>query len=434
MSPISAPARTSVSATKPSDLTRSNARWRVLASILLAMIALASISTAQAHTRSQSFSTWSWTSDQVTGRFTIDARRATLLYADTAVPRQALDLRLAEHLADTITLQQGDAACTPVGSPTPRPATEGWLAVDLRFRCPTALDDEPATLQIESLFRYAATHLHILQLESGESRSERVLTPEHATVQLGAGGQRIASHIADFVRLGASHVATGWDHIAFLAALLLLIRGWRARLWTVTGFTVGHSVTLALVVTGQLSPDSRAVEALIGFSVVYAALDAARSRDGLDMRAAGVWMMALVSLGLGTLLTGASALPLGVWLACVLLSLRLLPARGPHRVSGAAGPLIATAFGLIHGAGFAGALLELPGSPDTLWRMLLGFNLGVEIGQIAIVVVLAVIGVCLQALWHRLRPEAAQHWPATAALCGLAALGSHWFLLRAVGA
>lgn len=409
----------------------------LLACGLLSLLLWAVTPVAHAHTRSQSFSSWSWSGAEVTGRFTIDARRATLLYADVPVTAtlvaQTLPVRLAEHLADTVRLQQGDVACPAATAPSPQPAAAGWLAVDLQFICPRPLGEAPASLQIDALFRYAATHLHIAQIARDGQQIERVLTPEHASLELSTSTVPTAVGMRDFVWLGATHVASGWDHIAFLAALLLLISGWRARLWTVTGFTIGHSITLALVASGQLLPDGRTVEALIGFSVLYAALDAARERGDLRSGSMRGWLLALGVIGLGSWLTGLSALAPGVWLACLLLCARLVPPARPGRHARATGPLIATAFGLIHGAGFAGALLDLAISTDSLWRMLLGFNLGVELGQLGIVLVLAAAGALLQHSWTYRRPEAAPHWPATFALCGLAALGSHWFLLRALG-
>lgn len=409
--------------------------WWVCGLLLVTMIAITQ--PAQAHTRSQSFSSWSWQDTEVTGRFTIDARRATLLYADapagSAAATQSLPMRLADHLAGTVQLRQGDTVCRTIADPIPRPAAAGWLAVDLQFACPLSLSDQSAQLHIDALFRYAATHLHIAQIGQDAGQIERVLTPEHSTLTLGANATPRVVGLGEFVWLGATHVASGWDHIAFLAALLLLITGWRARLWTVTGFTIGHSITLALVVSGLLLPDGRTVEALIGFSVLYAALDAARQRGDLRHHAIRLWLIALAGIGLGSWLSGLSALAPGVWLACLLLSLRLRPAGTSTPAATTSGPLIATAFGLIHGAGFAGALLDLAISSDSLWRMLLGFNLGVELGQIGIVLVLAAAGAGLQRGWTRLRPQTAAHWPATLALCGLAGLGSHWFLLRALG-
>lgn len=75
------------------------------------------------------------------------------------------------------------------------------------------------------------------------------------------------------VPLGVEHILSGWDHVIFLLALLLMATSLRSALVVVTGFTVGHSVTLALATLGFASPDIATVEALIGLSIVLVAVE-----------------------------------------------------------------------------------------------------------------------------------------------------------------
>ena len=137
-----------------------------------------------------------------------------------------------------------------------------------------------------------------------------------------------------FVRLGAEHILGGPDHLLFLAALLALARGWWTTVTIVTGFTVAHSLTLSLAVLGWVDVPSRLVEPLIAVSIVWVAVEN-------------------------------------------------LVARAPAGRRG----LAAVLFGLVHGLGFAGGLMELGLPHEALIRALLGFNIGVELGQIAFVVV-----------------------------------------------
>lgn len=382
---------------------------------------------ADAHTKSQSFSTWEWSGQHLTGSFTIDTRRATLLYADAAAdtPLPAL---LEQHLAGTVTIKQAGRPCELTQPPQTLPAAAGWQRVALRFGCPESIDNHPAELRIDALFRYAATHLHLLRVTQTEPPLETVLTAQRPSITLGDSGGH--TDFFAFVRIGAEHVASGWDHIAFLAALLLLIPGWSARLWTVTGFTLGHSVTLGLAVTGRLQPDSTTVEALIGFSVAYAALEAARRRALLTPVAQLGITVALLLLGAALLAIGLSALSVWTWLACGLLLIRLLPATAQHRST--TGPAIAAAFGLVHGAGFAGALLDLSWPADQLLPILAGFNIGVELGQIGIVVVLALAGGLGVRTWQRLTRDREAVWPQTIAAGLLCLAGVQWFVARAV--
>jgi hypothetical protein len=149
-----------------------------------------------------------------------------------------------------------------------------------------------------------------------------------------------------FVLLGAEHILAGFDHLLFLLTVLAAGAGWRYWLAIVTSFTVAHSLTLSLSVLGWVAVPSAVAEPLIAASIVLMALDNLRARAGSTARRA-----ALV-------------------FAC----------------------------GLVHGAGFATALMELGGT-GTPWLNLLGFNLGVELGQLLFV---AACFVLLAAL-HRMR-------------------------------
>ncbi len=142
-----------------------------------------------------------------------------------------------------------------------------------------------------------------------------------------------------FLHLGVQHIGQGLDHLAFVLALFLLVPSWQALLKTVTAFTVGHSLTLALAATDWLRLPSAPVEALIALSIAFVARDLLRPSTAISSRP---WIM-----------------------AC--------------------------GFGLLHGLGFASALSELGLPPTSTLTSLVGFNLGVEAGQIAFLCVLACI-------------------------------------------
>ena len=155
------------------------------------------------------------------------------------------------------------------------------------------------------------------------------------------------SEFLAFFQLGFGHIVTAGalDHILFLVALAVIYRAsdWRDALWVISAFTVGHSVTLALAVTDTLAIREPIVEFLIPLTIVVAAAEN------------------LVASNRG-----------------VRVGVRRLR------------PLFAGAFGLVHGAGFAGYLKSL--FVERIAVPLLGFNVGIEAGQI---VVLAAIGIAL---------------------------------------
>lgn len=152
-------------------------------------------------------------------------------------------------------------------------------------------------------------------------------------------GLRLLGPIAvDYTRLGVEHILTGFDHLLFVVALTLLVRAGRSLLATVTAFTVAHSLSLAATVLGLVRVPSPPVEAIIALSIVLVCVECLRPADSLARRAP--------------------------W-------------------------LVAFAFGLLHGLGFASALLAI-GLPETHVPMaLLFFNVGVELGQLATIAVVA---------------------------------------------
>ena len=158
-----------------------------------------------------------------------------------------------------------------------------------------------------------------------------------------------------YVPLGVEHILRGADHLLFILALVLLVRKGRPLFWTLSSFTVGHSVTLALVSLGILTVPESFAELLI---------------------AASIFLLAVVLAG------PARPLSEGGWQSVVMSH--------PWWLAGG--------FGLIHGLGFAGALAELGIPQGGVATALLGFNLGIEIGQLLFVGVLFLLAA---APWSR---------------------------------
>lgn len=192
---------------------------------------------------------------------------------------------------------------------------------------------------------------------------------------------------AAYLGLGVEHILHGLDHLLFVLGLTLLVRGRRRLFATVTAFTVGHSVTLALVATETLVLPSRPVESVIALSILLLAVELAQRRR----REQGMHR-----------------------------SSPSLSERYPWSV--------AAGFGLVHGAGFAGALAEVGLPPDEIPQALLLFNVGIEAGQILFVCV--VLG--LLALSKRVAPN--RHATAIASLdLPIGGLAMFWLLERTSG-
>jgi hypothetical protein len=378
---------------------------------------------ASAHTRSQSYSNWSTSGATLTGVFQVDAQRVTQL--DDRATFDTLGAVLATHLAQTVHVTQAGARCAAT-SPQPLVAARGDVRVELVFACPRPLSGAPATITMGAFFEASPSHVHYARVsrEGGEPR-EVLATVRSHTFDAGGHAAAAPTDFAAFFDLGLEHVLSGVDHLAFLAALALLAGGLARAAWAATGFTLGHSLTLGLVALGWLRPDSRSVEALIGFTVAFAAGEAFASRAGAAPRLGWAALALVAAVPLTAKITGASMLP---WAVVTGIAAFALCAGGlGGATSRRLAPLLATAFGLAHGAGFAGALLALDIPRARLLTALFGFNLGVEAAQLLALAVLAAIALCASRLPGPARRRAVDY-----ATVSLFALGVYWFVGRSL--
>ena len=386
---------------------------------------------ANAHDRSESFSQWTWRDDQVHYTFSVLQREVTRI-PGSQESGIALGDQLARYLESQITVASGDHGCVVDKEPVALRSREGFLHIEGSFRCSGT---EAPTITINSFFDLLATHTHYVKVRLQGQVEEFLLTRDRRSQTFTAtgaagiqspGGWQVFSQ---YIEIGAKHILSGADHLAFLFGLILLARGWKEMAWLITGFTLGHSISLALAVLGFAQPNSVMVEALIGFTIVLVAIEAGGERSGQLSRIAPwalvlcllmsvpVWWVNLQwQLVLGTLAAGLFAL-------CYLRLVAGANDPGAFRL------LVTSLFGVIHGFGFAGGLLETDFSAADLAFVLLGFNLGVELGQL--IVLIAVIGLMLV-----VRRFASRHWQqrgANATVTVLSGLGTFWFVSRLMG-
>ena len=123
----------------------------------------------------------------------------------------------------------------------------------------------------------ARGHRELLSIRApdGVVLSERMLDAgsDEVATDISAVGGATSSSAARFLQLGVEHILTGYDHLLFLAGVLVVLRGWRDVVQTITAFTVAHSITLALATTGLLLVPGRIVEPLIAASIVYVGIE-----------------------------------------------------------------------------------------------------------------------------------------------------------------
>ncbi|NWG73731.1 MAG: HupE/UreJ family protein [Rubrivivax sp.] len=230
------------------------------------------------------------------------------------------------------------------------------------------------TLSIDGIGkRYSAALVKVFWLDGGSR--VYTLTEGVPRVQLfgSADDRRGIGEIASaYTVLGVEHILGGYDHLAFVIGLLFLVGFERRLVWTITAFTLAHSLTLALSALGWLTLRPTPVEAAVALSIVLVAGEALHRRETLGRR---------------------------------------FPA------------LVAFGFGLVHGLGFAGALKEFGLPEHHLTVALVTFNLGVEIGQLLTV---GAAWVVWRVVRHLPRLDAAR----TAALYAMGTLAAYWSWLR----
>lgn len=178
-----------------------------------------------------------------------------------------------------------------------------------------------------------------------------------------------------YIEIGVRHILpTGLDHILFVLALFFTAAGWRALLIQISAFTVAHTLTLMLAATGTISPPASIVEPLIALTIAFVAFENIVFKDMQRWR-----------------------------------------------------PLVVVIFGLIHGMGFAGFFGSLGLPQGQFWSALIGFNIGVEIGQLSVVALAAIL---LWPLRARINGIHYRHYIAIPACALIGLIGTFWTFER----
>jgi hydrogenase/urease accessory protein HupE len=231
-------------------------------------------------------------------------------------------------------------------------------------------------LRVVGLDRSRTDALVRVELRDGR-RLQAVLSGGDASFVV-SERQRPARVVIDYAKLGFEHILSGLDHLLFVLGLVLLVQSTRALLYTVTAFTLGHSVTLSLAVLGFVDFPPRLIELAIALSILVLAAELSRPGEG-DTH---------------------------------------LFRRRPWA--------LAFAFGLLHGLGFAGALAAVGLPPEEIPLSLLSFNVGIELGQLAFIAVVLLARAAL-----RLRAARGPAWLEAVPAYAIGSLAAFWCIERA---
>jgi len=298
-----------------------------------------------------------------------------------------LNVNPAERLLEPAVAARYTAALTALLAPRFTVAADGraltpqWLGLEtiserqsLRLRLRFTLNAPPGTVAVTTrMFPYDPAHQTFLNVYEGSALTQAILDGAHDRFEYFAGTRQGAVAVIErFLPAGIHHILIGPDHLLFLVGLLLLGGTIRQLAVVVTAFTFAHSITLSLAALNIVSPPARIIEPAIALSIVYVGADNLLVREGRDVRA-----------------------------------------------------YIAFAFGFIHGFGFANVLREMDLPARALGWSLFAFNVGVEIGQLIVVVAVASAFAAL-----RSRSEAAGRQLAFAGSIVVIATGAFWFVQR----
>jgi hydrogenase/urease accessory protein HupE len=239
---------------------------------------------------------------------------------------------------------------------------------DIVYRSTVLTDTDPAARQV-------------VLIGEGDGAPQALLDAANTTVTLSAPAPSLLSTLERYLVTGIEHIFLGYDHIAFLIAIVLWARRLVPVIKIVTAFTIAHSITLSLAALGIVVIPSAIVEPAIAASIVFVALENFFSRD-IDRR----WRVTF-------------------------------------------------AFGLIHGFGFAGALKEIGLPPNAVATALAAFNIGVEIGQIAIVSMVVPLLIAVDRLLADAGGKPVRAAPLVYGLSALiTVIGGYWLFTRILSA
>ena len=274
------------------------------------------------------------------------------------------------------------------------------------------------------------THSHIARyIYDLNLSTEKLFTTQTKTWNLkdiySSKESSVNSSFKEYVLLGIKHISTGYDHLAFLFGLLLLNQRLKRLVLAITGFTLGHSLTLSLAVLDLVRPVNSFIEALIGFSIALLGLEfLIRHSKSNSTYVKNISYFLFLFLLLYFIFSGGSnslgLLGLFIFSFCYLTLVS-------KNLSSFFSLFIASIFGLIHGFGFGGFLFDVGFSEDNILKTLFGFNLGVEIGQLMAMslFILIIFGISKLDIKNKeyINPLLATF---------LVTLGTYWFVYRVI--
>ena len=395
------------------------------------LLALLIVPPLEAHNRSQSFSAWSFENKKLDLVFTVKSREATRLQS---IYELNLEDSITRHILETVKVAQGSGVChlDKALKPEARVVSLANISVSVTFNCPLNLNSSMLNIEVGSFFGLIPSHTHYARILFNNSLPmEHLFTDSNRVwefyLQNNHNTKLSSRTFFNFMSIGIKHILSGLDHIMFLLALLLMLPNLRGLICLVSGFTVGHSVSLCLATFGFVAPDSLRIEALIGFTIALASAESVGARHNV-MNQISLGSIVFLSLLMVILNFSAQEMTMSTisLFGLMIFSWNYLQLNDISEDRLSFRTAVCLVFGLVHGFGFATGLSELGLQSEGIWMPLLGFNLGVEIGQLLIVLFAWLFYILLRGykLIYRASIEIC-----SGVVCGA---GVYWFVMRSL--
>ena len=398
-----------------------------LGSLLASILLLVSFQNETlAHTKSVSYSSWTIQEEEVIVNFTVASREVTKLI-EYRVNYPSLADSLKSHLMENI-YSENVISKPVINILNTEPGTTG---LSLKFNIDQV---EEYIFDVNIFFNQIPSHVHYAKInyESGQKRTIvlnennhqiNFLTKEDEALEQGS-----FDSFKQYLGLGFTHILEGIDHLLFLLALFILCKSLKSLFFAATGFTIGHSVTLALAASNIVIPEVNIIESLIGWTIVLASIEALNIPKH-EMRKIQFGILIIVMAMSAMSLLNITGLKTGFIIGLGLLTLAILRLNEGSQESEKLRPMLAIIFGTIHGFGFANILNEISLDRANFLFSLLGFNLGVEIGQILVLLSMWILTTYLVTKILAKDIQKITHL-VSSILCSI---GLYWFLTRLLG-
>ena len=354
------------------------------------------ISPLNAHYFSESFSKWNVVDNKVEANFSLLTLESTRIFQVENYQKIMFEENLSEtdvfkiYLSQHLKVTSEGKNCSLVDEIKELNSQEGSLNLSLNFECPS---NKEIKIINNALFNLVQSHIHIARIYIDNNLyTEKALFFNDQSIDLNEEKENnsFSNSFYKFFSLGLDHILSGYDHLLFILGLLLLVTNLKRLLLVITGFTIGHSLTLSLSVINIIQVKSSLVEALIGYTIMFVGLEYLY-KENKDHRVSMIFIttLSLLLLIFGNLIN--PNFPYFLILGILLFSLGYFYLLKNLNSENNLLSIITIIFGLIHGFGFGGFLLGSKISSENIFSGLLGFNLGVEVGQIIFVLLILLI-------------------------------------------